>query len=759
MNNSKCRCCKQWATTIIPITSKNIVPQHTSKNTSDDHIPKMKGKGIFKLKYNDELGYYIKYNVIVKSRVHIVGSIHAGGPHVNGSLLYKLSFGIAKHIRTNNASTSNKTSKQISNETTSSISNQTSSISNQTSSIVNQIKKSSINNIFQSKGIWSKYSHQPLTSSIINLFKKGELYISVNTNAYPEGQIRGQLDCKTNISNNIIYTNGKFVTMDSEQRIASAVVTSNGKISNVLYNNNDIVKYIQHHSSYQIIDMGGKTVLPGFVMSHSHVGIYSSLSRKMTVSPMNLFFRDDYITPQTSSEVLDTIRTYLKDYNEDTFITQGYDPMLQSGPIISRRDLDSISTSIGIYIISASMHNIYVNTRSLISAGLIDNIDDSWEHIMFNDKVPLDAREQFELGSISEDNMKYISHAMPAPSMNDMIISLNMGSKILNAQGITTIGDALVADLTMNVYHEFSRLCPNIRIVMFPFYEKDSSMFSSHHGAYDRFDIKQYYNNDHLYVGPVKVVVDGSIQGYTSCTSMPYKSEPFFKLHSDEIWKGEIEYTVDQLRRIFEVILRNNYRIAVHGNGDRAIETILDAFEAAHQKYPVDDHRTRIEHCTMVRPDQLTRIKALNIHPSYLTNHVYYYGDVFYDKVLGPARANHIDPLKWTLDAGILCDAHSDSPVTPPSPLFQIWVQCTRYTSSGRVLGAEQKISIYDSLKMFTINAAYSLGIDAYVGSLEVGKFADMVVLSDDILSVDIESIRDIKIVNTYIGGRLIHND
>ena len=224
----------------------------------------------------------------------------------------------------------------------------------------------------------------------------------------------------------------------------------------------------------------------------------------------------------------------------------------------------------------------------------------------------------------------------------------------------------------------------------------------------------------------VKIVADGSIQGYTGYLSRPYHT-PY---HGDANYAG---YAAVPREKLFKQVLdlhRAGYQIAIHGNGDESIEDILDAFEAAQQAHPVDDPRMILIHSQMAREDQVARMQALGVTPSFFSAHTYYWGDRHRDIFIGPDRAAVISPARWAQQYGVRFSSHLDTPVTPMLPLQAVWSQVFRQTSGGDVLGPEQRIEVMDALRAVTIDAAWQVFQEDNRGSLEPGKYADLVVLS-----------------------------
>ena len=203
------------------------------------------------------------------------------------------------------------------------------------------------------------------------------------------------------------------------------------------------------------------------------------------------------------------------------------------------------------------------------------------------------------------------------------------------------------------------------------------------------------------------------------------------------------------VRRFHEAGLQ----IAVHGNGDASIDDILDAFEAAQRAHPRDDARHIVIHAQMARDDQLDRMAALGVIPSFFSLHTFYWGDRHRRIFMGPERAAGMSPAKSAQDRGIAFTIHADAPVVPMEPLRLVWSAVNRRTRSGFVVGEQQRISVPAALRAVTIDAARQHFEEAEKGSLEPGKLADLVILSRSPLEVP-EEIDEIRVLETIVGGR-----
>ena len=260
------------------------------------------------------------------------------------------------------------------------------------------------------------------------------------------------------------------------------------------------------------------------------------------------------------------------------------------------------------------------------------------------------------------------------------------------------------------------------------------------------------FGNERLKLGGIKIVQDGSNQGFTGYFTQPYHT-PF---KGDPTYRGYPRRSRAALTAMVKELHAAGYQIAIHGNGDAAIDDILHAFREAQEEFPRPDARHRIEHCQMVRMDQLDTINELGITPSFFVGHVYYWGDRHRDIFMGPERAARISPLKSARDRGIRFTVHDDTPVTPVNPLQLVWVSVNRLTTSGKPLGPEERITPEQALRAITIDAAWQNFEENIKGSIEPGKLADLVRLSESPLSVDPARIRDIQVLETIVGGETV---
>ena len=253
-------------------------------------------------------------------------------------------------------------------------------------------------------------------------------------------------------------------------------------------------------------------------------------------------------------------------------------------------------------------------------------------------------------------------------------------------------------------------------------------------------------NNDRLYFGLVKIIVDGSIQGFTARMLWPgyHNGAP------NGLWY----VAPDDLDRIVATYHAAGVQMHIHTNGNEATEAALHAIGKAQDATPRADHRHTLQHCQMATEAQYRRMKLLGVCANLFSNHLWYWGDAHYELTMGPERAARLNATGTAERVGVPYALHSDAPVTPLGPLFSAWCAVNRITSGGRVLGPEQRISVEQALRAVTLGAAYTLRMDHLVGSIETGKFADFAVLDEDPLQIAPAKLRDIGVWGTVVGGR-----
>ena len=424
----------------------------------------------------------------------------------------------------------------------------------------------------------------------------------------------------------------------------------------------------------------------------------------------------------------------------------GFDPIFFGTERMTVDHLDRVSRTRAVVILHASQHLMNVNSAALAAAGIDRHTP--VEGVARFDAGPRDGEPNGELQEFAAmfpitrltGNIFRIAGAGEA--------SLHMFGQVAQLAGVTTATD-LVNDLSEDSVAALEKVTNEadypVRLV--PAYlSLDGTMNNAAGAARVRERMKS--NTEKLHFGAVKIVVDGSIQGFTARLRWP----GYFNGHANGIWIGSPE----QLRESIRFFHAEGFQLHIHTNGDEATELALDAIASALAEHPRADHRHTLQHCQMADAAQFRRMAALGVGANLFANHIYYWGDAHLALTMGPDRAHRIDACATALANGVPLAIHSDAPITPMAPLFTAWCAVNRLTSSGRVLGEAERISVPDALQAITLGAARSLHMDERIGSIEVGKFADFCVLDDDPLACKPEALKDLRIAGTVLGGKVL---
>ena len=252
-----------------------------------------------------------------------------------------------------------------------------------------------------------------------------------------------------------------------------------------------------------------------------------------------------------------------------------------------------------------------------------------------------------------------------------------------------------------------------------------------------------------LRVGGVKLGVDGGFEG--GWMREPY-AEPWGQ---NRTFYGLQTFATEPYTQLVVQLNRRGWRVATHAVGDAAIDLVLDAYEAAHADRSIAGKRWVIEHGFLPQPDQFPRMKALGLVVS-AQNHLYLAAPSLVS-YWGSERAAWVTPVKAYLDAGIRVSSGTDSPVVPYRPFWTLYHFITRQTISAGVMGADQRVSREQALRLSTLENAHLTFEENIKGTLEPGKLADLVVLSEDYLTTAEENLETMKVVMTMVGGRIVH--
>jgi predicted amidohydrolase YtcJ len=253
------------------------------------------------------------------------------------------------------------------------------------------------------------------------------------------------------------------------------------------------------------------------------------------------------------------------------------------------------------------------------------------------------------------------------------------------------------------------------------------------------------HSHEKLRLGAVKLMTDGSIQGWTARVKWP----GYVGGQPNGIWNTPPE----TIFALCEEMQKQGIQMHIHTNGDEASEVSIAAIEAAGRKHPWPSARHVLQHCQMMGRDQFRKCADMGICTNIFSNHIWYFGDQHAELTIGEERAMRMDAARSALDEGVRVAIHSDAPVTPMGPLFTAWCAVARETMSGRVLGEAQRITTEEALYAITLGAAYTLKLDHEIGSIEAGKRADFAILGED--PTKAAALKDVEVLGTVLSGAL----
>lgn len=542
-----------------------------------------------------------------------------------------------------------------------------------------------------------------------------------------------------------VFQARKILTMNPMQPEATHVAVRDGRILAV-----GSLERMDEWGAFELDRrFADKVLMPGFVEGHSHLSA-GGLWQFPFVGFHPRTAPDGAVWAGCSSfedviQRLTDIEAKMAEPGQP-LIAWGFDPIFFGSERMTIDHLDRVSTTRPVVVLHVSGHLMNVNSAALFKAGI--TCESAIEGIARFDSGERHGQPTGELQEFAAmfPINRLIGNVVRLAAMSES--GLRMFGQTAQLAGVTTATD-LINDLTDDGVTLLRRITGEIDypVRLVPAYNGRTNSLSCEAGArHVRERMKN--NTDKLQFGLIKIIVDGSIQGFTARMRWP----GYFNGRENGIWV----VSPDELKATIAVFHAQGFALHIHTNGDEATEVAIDGIEAALAAHPRADHRHTLQHCQMADTAQFRRMARLGICVNLFANHIYYWGDAHYTQTMGPDRACRMDACGTALAAGVPLAIHSDAPVTPLGPLFTAWCAVNRLTSSGRVLGESERIGVPEALYAITLGAAFTLGMDDRVGSIEVGKFADFCVLEDDPLAVDPSTLKDVRVAGTVIGGRVL---
>lgn len=536
-----------------------------------------------------------------------------------------------------------------------------------------------------------------------------------------------------------IYQAKKIITMNPARPEATHVAVRDGRIIGVGALE-DLTGWGAHEVDMRFAD---KVLMPGLVEGHAHT-MEGTLWR---YTYCGYFDRSDPDGKTWSGlKDIDAVLARLSEVEATLEDPDAPLPGWQLDPIyfdnrrVSRADLDKVSTTRPVGVLHASGHIMNVNSKALELAGLLKTG-------VNHPGVPL-GEDGLPTGELKGPDIMTPVGAHVGFD-RDMLACDERGlrdfAKLCVRAGVTTVTDLAarleddVADMMLRVTAE--PMFP-ARVLAMRFFQGLTARELIDHAISLR-----ARSTDRMRLGAIKVVADGSIQGFSARMREPgyYNGAP----------NGMWYITPEHMREIYDLALANDLLVHTHTNGDQATQLALEVLEKALDARPTVDHRFTLQHCQLADAAQFRQIAKLGMCVNLFANHHFYWGDEHYALTVGPERAERMNAARTALRNNIPLGIHSDAPITPLGPLFTAWCAVNRRTASGRQLGSNECITVDEALYAITLGAAYTLKLDGEVGSIEAGKHADFAVLLDDPTQVAPEALRDVRVWGTVQAGRV----
>ncbi|GAA4371078.1 amidohydrolase [Paeniglutamicibacter cryotolerans] len=522
-----------------------------------------------------------------------------------------------------------------------------------------------------------------------------------------------------------VFTGGPVLTMDGDRPLAESVAVRGGRIVSV-------GSALEVHDfvgpATERIDLAGRTLLPGFIDPHMHSALVQ-LADWVEVSPMSTPTADAVFTALRSAAPTST----------GWVLAQQFDPSITIGhPRLDRTLLDRLIPDRPALVLESNGHVAYANSLAFELAGVDRDTPDPPAGRYVRD-------ERGELTGRLEESSATAAFTIGFPmASGDALVgrirdllwhAAGKGTTLLHDCGIGSIDGATDLEVLRKAIATDSPV------------RYRGMLVSSAYDEWSRLGLTPGFGDDLFRVHGIKAWSDGSNQAGSG-----YQREPYLGTTS----RGTLNYSAEELA---EIVLRahiDGWQVGVHANGDAAIDVTIDAFDQALAAHPRADHRHRVEHCSILHPEQIEHMASLGLSPSFLIGHIRWWGTAFRDRLLGPERANLYDPCASALRAGLRISLHSDWNVTPLDPLRYVEDAVTRVMAeNGEVLNPDECIPVEAALRAVTIDAAWQCRSEDITGSIEVGKFADFVLLEEDPRNVDPTTISKIAVSETRLAGEV----
>jgi predicted amidohydrolase YtcJ len=528
-----------------------------------------------------------------------------------------------------------------------------------------------------------------------------------------------------------IIIGGKVLTQDEDQPLVEAVAIRGRHI--LATGSNSEIEGLAG-SGTEVIDARGMTVTPGFIDAHCH----PLMANEATGANV------DY---RKISEVQGAIKAKAEETPPGDWV-YGFmydDTKFEEGRALHISDLDAVTPDHPVMVMHRGGHTGVVNSAAFRLAGVTVETPDPEGGAYYRENGIL-------TGKVAEKAAFAFRGVgtWPVITREVMQAAAKLSTQRMSAAGLTSTTDAMTTAENLRAYQDalkagdlYCRVSVMPVGIAFPGSDDGLPLYNVLKNA----GISTGYGDDMLKVGGAKYLVDGSASERTMRMTTPYEGRP------DDY--GILVTTQEDIDAAVDDAVANHYRIGFHANGDEAIDMVLKAYERALTDWQGENPRFRIEHCSLVNPDLLRRIKNVGAIPAPFYTYAYYHGEKWSE--YGEERMNWMFAHRSFLDYDIPVAPASDYTPGPYDPMMAIQSMVTRKDYLGQVWGEKQKISVDEAMKICTMHGAYASFEEDIKGSLTPGKLADVVLLEQDPHDVDPDTIKDIKITRTILDGKTVY--
>ena len=527
---------------------------------------------------------------------------------------------------------------------------------------------------------------------------------------------------------NLILINGRVMTGTYRDAGSSGVAMINGKIAAV-GSDDDVLAWKQ--PGIEVVDLAGRTIAPGLNDAHCHpLLVGRSLTNVDAHTPPNRAIAD--IVGRVAARVAETP-------DGQWIQAEGYDQArLEDQRHPTRDDLDPVSPANPVIVFRACMHICAVNSLALARAGITAITPDP-------PGGTIDRDEHGEpTGVLRESALTLVTDVIPPPTPEQIRQALVVAGQQFLSQGVTSVAEAGVRTSNHMSAYEDLVACGDLPVRTYLMMMIDETL-----EPLEALGIKTGFGDEWLRVGPAKLFLDGSIGGRTARMSAPYEGET----DNVGLWMYEPDEIKEKMLRAHQA----GFQLCAHAIGDAAIALLLDCYEEALERYPREDARHRIEHCSIIDLDIIHRIKRIGAVPIPGTSFLYYFNNAYIQN-LGWDRIRYAYGMNTFYEHGIVAAASTDAPVVNTDPAIGLQTMMTRSSEEGTVMWAEEAVPLTEALRAYTYNGAYASFEERIKGTLEPGLLADAVVFDRDLASVDSEEIGAVQADMTIVDGHVVYH-